>query len=213
MGLFSKKNQASKAGPYEVAWPSESGLGINTYSIEAEARDQYLIYTTERRKRENVPLEDMPAMQAANSLLYEMSAGTPVNEMPLIQGPIDINWISASVSVPFPAEMLITDRRVLMWWSPASGREGQLLILHHFDMIPRTEVRASMPFNWSSGIRAKYPLGNPPMTGQMPRIGVTVGVHFSKDAHANRRSMSIQSTLLHLESEVRNGKVTPEYRL
>ena len=62
-------------------------------------------------------------------------------------------------------------------------------------------------------MRVKYPIGNTPMGGQMPRIGITFGVHFSKDEHANRRSMSVHSTLLHLESEVRSGRVTPEYRL
>lgn len=213
MGLFSGKKQTTKAGSYRAAWPKESGLGVGPYSLEAEAQDAYLLYTSDRRRREPVPLEDMPVMQAANGLLYEMAAGTPVNELPLIQGPIDINWISASVPVPFPAEMLITDRRVLIWYPSARGRDGQLLILHHFDMIPRTDVRVSMPFNWLGGMRVKYPFGNPPMGGQMPRIGITFGVHFSGDEHANRRSMSVHKTLLHLESEVRSGKVDSDYRL
>jgi hypothetical protein len=213
VGLFSKKDQTIKPGSFQVAWPKESGLGVGPYSLEAEAQERYLIYTADRRSQESVPVEDMPVMQAANSLLFEMAAGTPVNELPLIQGPIDINWISASVPMPFPAEMLITDRRVLVWWASDRDRDGLLLILHHFEMIPREDVRVSMPFDWSGGIRIKYPIGNTPMGGQMPRIGVTFGVHFSKDEHGNRRSMSVYSTLLHLESEVRSGRVTPEYRL
>ena len=213
MGLFGKKESVSKPGSYKAAWPKESGLGVGPYSLEAEAQEEYLLYTSERRRQEAVPVEDMPVMQAANSLLYEMAAGTPVNELPLIQGPIDINWISASVPMPFPAEMLITDRRVLVWWPAARGRDGLLLILHHTDMMPRADTRVSMPFNWRGGMRIKYPFGNPPMGGQMPLIGITFGVHFSRDEHANRRSMSVQKTLLHLESEVRGGRVTPEFRL
>ena len=162
----------------------------------------------QRRATESVPLEDMPVMHAANSLLYEMAAGTPVNELPLIQGPTDINWISASVPVPFPAEMLITDKRIITWWPTMRGIDGALMIHHHFDMIPRTDTRVAMPFNWAGGMRIQYPFGNPLLGAQMPRIGVTFGVHFANEGHANRRSLSVQATLLHLEEQVRSGNVS-----
>jgi hypothetical protein len=213
MGLFSKKGQTTKLGPQKVAWPKESGFGVGPYELEAQAQGQYLIYTSQRRATENVPIEDMPVMHAANSLLYEMAAGTPLNELPLIQGPVDINWISAPVPVPFPAEILITDTRVIVWWPNMRGIDGQLMIFHHFDVIPRTEVLASFPFNWGGGIRVRYPFSNPLMAARMPRVGVTIGVHFSNDGHANRRSMSVHATLLHLEAQARAGKATPEFRL
>lgn len=209
MGLFSgKKNHASKPGSYQVSWPKESGLGQGPYQFEAEAQDTYLVYTSRRRATEPVPLEDMPVMHSANSLLYEMAAGTPVNELPLVQGPIDINWISASVPVPIAGHMLITDRRVIVWYPPMRGTDGQLLMLHHFDLIPRSDIGVSMPFRWGGGMRVSYPFGTPLMAAQMPLIGITFGVHFSSDGHANRRSMSVQATLMHLEAEVRAGNVS-----
>ncbi len=65
MGLFSDKDQTSKPGSFQVAWPKESGLGVGSYSLEAEAQERYLIYTADRRSQESVPVEDMPVMQAA----------------------------------------------------------------------------------------------------------------------------------------------------
>jgi len=65
-----------------------------------------------------------------------------------------------------------------------------------------------MPFNWVGGMRIPYPLGIPLLGAQMPRMGVTFGVHFSDEGHANRRSLSVQATLLHLEEQVRSGNVS-----
>lgn len=213
MGLFSRKGQPSGPGSYKAEWPRESGLGVGPYQQEADSQAQYLIYTSERRATEPVPIEDMSVMQSANSLLYEMSAGTPVNELPLIEGPIDVHWAAASMPGPFAAEALITDRRFIVWWPSMRGIEGQLVILHHFDMIPRSEVRVREPITWKGGMRVRYPFGNPPMGAQMPAVGATFEVHFSADGHANRRSMSVQATLLYLEDQVRRGIVTPGYRL
>lgn len=213
MGLFSKKGKPSSPGSYRTAWPQESGLGVGPYQAEADAQDAYLLYTSARRQAEPVPREDMPVMQAANALLYELSAGTPVNELPLIQGPIDVNWMSGSMPGEFAAEALITDRRVLVWWPSMRGIDGQLVVLHHFDLIPRSEPRVSVPLEWMGGMRIRYPIGNELMGGQLPRVGGTFRVHFSSDGHANRRSMSVQKTLHYLEDQVRAGVVTPDYRL
>lgn len=213
MGLFSRKGRPSKPGTYKTAWPRESGLGVGPYQLEADRQESYLLYTSARRAEEPVPLEDMPVMQSANSLLYELAAGTPVNELPLIQGPIDVNWMSASMPGEFPAEVLVTDRRVLIWWPPTRGIDGQLVVLHHFDLIPRSDPRVSQPWQWAGGMRILYPIKDQVMGAQMPAVGVTLRVHFSSDGHANRRSMSVHKTLLYLEDQVRSGNVNPDYRL
>lgn len=213
MGWLSRQGRPSKPGSYSTAWPKESGLGTGSYQAEAEAQEAYLLYTSSRRQSEPVPREDMPVMQAANSLLYELAAGTPVNELPLIQGPVDVEWTSASMPGAFAAEALITDRRFLVWWPSLRGVEGQLVVLHHFDMIPRSDRSVSVPLEWAGGMRILYPIGDEIIGGPMSRVGATFRVHFSNDGHANRRSMSVQKTLHYLEEEVLAGGVTPEYRL
>lgn len=214
MGFFSRKGAPSKPGSYKTLWPEESGLGSGPYQLEADSQKQYLLYTSARRANEPVPMEDMSVMQNANSLLFELAAGTPVNELPLIQGPMDVQWMAAS-SMPemFAAEVLITDRRVLVWWPNMRGIDGQLVVLHHFELIPRSDPRFDYPYVWSSGIRIQYPIHRQVMAAQMPKVGVIIKVHFSSDGHANRRSMSVSETLFHLEEQVRGGNVGPNFRL
>jgi len=206
MGLFSRKSAPSKAGNYQAAWPAESGLGRKPYSDEADAQEDYLIYTPDRRKAENVPAEDMAVMSAANTMLYELAAGAPVNEVPLIQGPVDVQWVNPDVFGPeFAAEMLITDRRVILWWEKMRGLPGSLVIIDHLGMIPRSEKIRLNPYIWVGGILIDYPVRIPPNARQFERAMFTVGVHFSSDGHANRRSMSVQATLNELEDRYRKG--------
>ncbi|MCF8537179.1 MAG: hypothetical protein K9G75_04615 [Candidatus Nanopelagicales bacterium] len=206
MGLFSRKGAPSKAGSYSTSWPAESGLGRGPYSVEAEQQEAYLIYTPERRARENVPAEDMAVMTRANTLLFEMSAGTPVNEVPLIQGPVDVEWSNPALGdQEFAAQMLITDRRVLLWWEKMRAMSGSLVILDHLSMVPRSETRRLTPYMWTSGIIADYPISTPPQARQFERAMFTVGVHFSNDGHSNRRSRSVQATLNELEDRYRQG--------
>lgn len=212
MGLFSGRQKPTKPGKYEAAWPRESGLGTRPYPEEKDAREKYLLYTTARRSAEPVPVEDMEVMQAANSLLFELAAGTPPNELPLIQGPMDVNLMNPAGE--FVAEVLITDRRILMWWPTNPVIEGQLVIRHHFDIIPRPEVRASTPMCWLGGMRIEYPIrGHQPRAADLPMNYSTHTPHFSSDGHANRRAMSVSNTLLYLEDQVRSGIVDEHYRL
>lgn len=200
MGLFGKRAGAvTKPGRYETAWPKESGLGIRPYVEEAEEQAAYLIYTSQRRAVENVPSEDMKVMDEANSLLYKMAAGTPVNEVPLIQGPIDIQWVGVGDTAAYSANALITDRRFIVWWDRIGSREPGLMVLDHLVMVPRSEVRASLPYCWENVIATDYPVQIPAKTRAYTNALFIIGVHFSSDAHANRRSMSVQATLNELE--------------
>lgn len=205
MGLFNRKGAPSKAGSYRSLWPHESGLGGAQGPMDDEARRQYLIYTPQRRATENVPAEDMAVMTRANTLLYELAAGTPVNEVPLIQGPVDVQWVNPNLGPEFAADLLITDRRVIVWWERMRGMPGQLVILDHLGMVPRPEAIRRNPYMWASGIITGYPVVMPPAASQMAQVMFTLGVHFSADGHANRRSMSVQATLNALEDRLRAG--------
>jgi len=135
-----------------------------------------------------------------------MSAGTPVNEVPLIQGPVDVEWSNPALGdQEFAAQMLITDRRVLLWWERMRAMSGSLVILDHLSMVPRPETRRLTPYMWTSGIIADYPVSTPPQARQFERAMFTVGVHFSNDGHSNRRSRSVQATLNALEDRYRQG--------
>ena len=200
MGLFGNRGGGpTKPGKYETAWPKSSGLGVEPYAAEADRREAYLVYTSERRATENVPPEDMKVMEEANTLLYKMAAGTPVNEVPLIQGPIDIRWMASASSEAYAANALVTDRRFLVWWERQGKRQPGLMVLEHLGMLPRPDVRASLPYRWVSVLATDWPVRIPADTRVYSNATFTVGVHLSSDAHANRRSMSVQATLQEVE--------------
>jgi len=203
MGIFGRKGAPSKAGAYSMAWPQESGLAGGAY--DATAAEAYLIYTSERRAVENVPREDMPAMTQAHSLLYELAAGTPINETPLIQGPIDIKWINPAFGPVVMAVMVLTDRSVLVWWERIRGAGSSLVILHHIDLLPRADTARLNPYVWRGGIVTDYPVTNPPAAAHFETAMLTLGVHFTSDGHANRRSRSVISTMREVEDRVRAG--------
>ena len=199
MGIFGKKPQPTRPGSYKSEWPKESGLGVRSHQEEQDAQERYLIYTSERRRFEPVAAEDMETMDAAMSLLYRMSGGTPVNEVPLIQGPVDIQWFSPGQTSLYVAEALVTDRRFIMWWTAAPGRRSQLVVLDHLFLTPRSEKFASVPYQWNNALVTDYPVQVPAISKGYHNPAVTIGVHFSSDGHSNRRSMSIKATLNEIE--------------
>jgi len=205
VGIFGKKSQPTRPGSYKSDWPNESGLGVRSYQEEQDAQERYLIYTSERRKFEPVAAEDMETMDAAMSLLYRMSGGTPLNEVPLIQGPVDIQWVSPGQTTLYVAEALVTDRRFIMWWAAAPGRRSQLVVLDHLLLTPRNEPFASVPYQWHNALVTDYPVQVPATSKSYVSPAVIIGVHFSSDGHSNRRSMSVQATLNELEDRRRSG--------
>lgn len=207
MGLFGNKRGATtKSGSYSTAWPKASGLGVGPYSAEADEQERYLVYTSQRRATEPVPAEDMQVMEAANALLYRMAAGTPVKETPLIQGPIDVRWMGVAGSDAYAANALVTDRRFIVWWERMGGREPGLMVFDHLAMLPRPEVRATMPYLWTTVIATDYPVRTPAATRVYDKAAFVIGVHFSGDPHANRRSMSVQATLNEVERRCALGQ-------
>ena len=200
VGLFGKKAGApSKAGSFQTAWPKASGLGVGPYAAEADAQEAYLVYTSERRAAEAVPAEDVAVMSNALAMLNRMADGTPLNEVPLIQGELDVRMYDDAPSDTFCANAMVTDRRLLLWWQGIRGRSDELLIFGHDFMIPRREVNVALPYMWSSAIVTQYPIRSPATVRQYGEVGVYVRVHFGADAHGNRRSMSVQSTLREVE--------------
>jgi hypothetical protein len=206
MGLFGNKNQVTRAGTYKSEWPNESGLGTKPYSVEQDDQERYLIYTSERRKNEPVAAEDMKVMDAAMSLLYRMAGGTPVNEVPLIQGQVDVQWVRPSPTTPHVAEALLTDRRFIMWWSAGEGRRATLVVLDHLVMRPMSERSSRLPFEWENALVTDYPVQVPADIRAYANPSVFVSVHFGADGHANRRSRSVVASLEELETRRSAGK-------
>ena len=213
MGLFSRKGQPSKPGSYKAAWPPESGLGMGPYPLEAEAQEAYLLYTSERRASEPVPAIDRDMMRDSEDLIRKLAGGDPPNEHPLIQGPMDVQWYAPWHSEEYEAQALITDRRLIVWWRTMRGMQGSLMILDHVGMVPREDTSFRNPFQWVGGFRTDFPLQSMPRVSQFQPAAVAMGVHFSSDGHANRRSMSVHKTLLHLEKQVRGTYLDPSFRL
>lgn len=205
MALFGNKNKPTKAGSFSMAWPRESGLGKQSYSDEQEAQERYLVYTSQRRKVEPVAAEDMQVMDSAMSLLYRMAGGTPVNEVPLIQGPVDINWVLPRPTTVHVAQALVTDRRFIMWWPDESGRRAGLVVLDHLVMRPRMERLARIPFEWDNALVTDFPVQVPADIRAYPSPAVVIGVHFDSDGHSNRRSRSVLATLRELEERRLTG--------
>jgi hypothetical protein len=67
-----------------------------------------------------------------------------VNEVPLIQGPVDIQWMGAPSSEMYAANALVTDRRFIVWWQKMGRRQPGLMVFDHLGMIPRTDVAVSV---------------------------------------------------------------------
>ena len=213
MGLFSRKGAPTKPGSYEAAWPSESGLGIQSYSVEADAREAYLLYTSKRRDYEPVPEVDRDMMWDAEALIRTLAGGDPPNERPLIQGPMDVQWFAPSPSEEYEAQVLVTDRRLIVWWRAMRGLQGSLIVLDHVGMVPRADTSFRYPFQWIAGSRTDFPLSSMPRVSQFQPAAATIGAHFSSAGHANRRAMSVQKTLLHLEDKVRTTRLDETFRL
>jgi hypothetical protein len=205
MGLFSRKGAPTKPGRYSTSWPRESGLGTRPYLEEREAQEAYLTYTSERRRSENVPAEDMAVMSASNDLLYRLAGGTPVKEVPLIQGPVDIEWFQPFGSDLYSGEALVTDRRVLVWWESMRARPSSIAIFDHVAMIPRPEQTFSAPYGWHSALYAPLPVDLAKGARRLQPAMLRISVHFSSDGHANRRTASVVETLHELERRVASG--------
>lgn len=213
MGLFSRKGRSTKPGTYKAAWPPESGLGLGPYPLEADAQEAYLLYTSQRRAAEPVPEVDRDMMWDAEVLIRTLAGGDPPNERPLIQGPMDVQWFAPSASDEHEAQVLITDRRLIMWWRTMRGISGSLIVLDHVGMVPRADTSFRHPFQWIAGYRTDFPLSSVPRISQVQPVAATIGAHFSSAGHANRRAMSVHKTLLHLEEQVRTTHVDASFRL
>lgn len=216
MGLFSRKGAPTPAGSYKTLWPRESGLGVGPYALEAQQQEEYLVYTTARCAASGVAAEDMDVMQAANTLLYQLAAGTPVDEVPLIQGPVDVQWKLPWTGQEFAAEALITDQRTLIWWDkikgvnpgpvpPPGSSRSALVIFNHISLVPRGDQKALTPYAWIDGFLVGFPVATPPLVRMFTPGLLTIGVHFAQDGHANRRSMSVAETLREVENRTRTG--------
>lgn len=206
MGLFGRKGAATKAGSYKTAWPKQSGLGIRSYMEEADAQQEYLIYTSERVGREPVPQEDSAVMDRAIALLERLPDRTPAGELSLVTGPVDIEWNGLMQPESFAAQALLTNRRLIIWWESLRGRGSGLIIFRHDEMIPRTEVAARLPYVWQSIESADFSMSLSSQTKTGHNAAVVLGVHFDNDQHANRRSMSVQATLNEIEERRKFGK-------
>jgi hypothetical protein len=213
MGLFSRKGAPTKPGSYKTAWPRESGLGIGPYPLEADAQEAYLLYTSQRRESEPVPEVDREMMRDAEALICTLAGGDPPNERPLIQGPMDVQWFAPTQSEEYEAQVLITDRRLIVWWRTMRGMQGNLIVLDHVGMVPRADTSFRHPFQWIAGYRTDFPLSSMPRVTQFQPAAATIGAHFSSAGHANRRAMSVHKTLLHLEEKVRTTQLDESFRL
>jgi hypothetical protein len=201
MGALRRRNATAKAGSYPTSWPVNSGVAEGERNWE-----DYIVYTAKRRKREVIPPEDAESMSVGMSLLRDMADGAPLNEIPLIQGAIEIAWVGHLDSSPYIAEALVTDRRFIVWWQDVRGRDPGLIIMDHEVMIPRPEVGARHPYMWDNILVTDYPVVMPAFVNPYSNAIFRIGVFFSKDGHANRRSMSVQATLNKVESRIRKGK-------
>lgn len=206
MGLFSNKNAPTKAGSYKTAWPKSSGLGLGPYSAEADRQEAYTVYTSARRRSEPIPAEDAATMNAALALLQQMAGEDPLNEVPLIQGEVDARLFDEPSGSTFRATAMVTDQRFLMWWQGVRGRADEMLIAAHQFMIPRPQGQAGLPFMWEEPIATPFPIRIPATGRQYRRGGVHISPHFSSDAQANRRAMSVVNTLREVEQRVRVGE-------
>ena len=212
MGIFGKRAGApTKQGNFEIAWPQSSGLGVASQHTVASKQTAYLVYTSARRRKEPIPAEDSVVMAQALDLLKVMANGDPLNEVPLIQGELDIQMWDEPWSARFCANAVVTERRLLLWWKGVRGRSDQMIILGHDFMSPRFDekgkrVQGTNPYMWFGAIFTPFPPRMPPIGWQSEEFGVRVEAHLGSDAQANRRSMSVRNTLLEVERRVHRGR-------
>jgi hypothetical protein len=196
MGIFGKKSKPSKAGTYTFQWPAASGLGQGPYGLEAERQEEYLVYTSKRRKSEGVAQEDAATMAAASTLLQQIGIG---DDLLLTAGPVDLRSLDTAPGNEFSAQAAVTDRHTVLWWSNRRGYQDEYLLLPHQNLKPKVEGGFGFHFVWIEGGAGGFPATS--NVRRMSSPGFALSPHFSQDGHGNRRGASVQSTLQHVRGD------------
>ena len=196
MGIFGNKSKPSKAGSYSFQWPVASGLGQGPYGLEAERQQDYLVYTSKRRKSEAIPQEDAVAMASASTLLQQIGIAA---DLLLIAGPVDLRSLDTAQGNEFSAQAAVTDRHTVLWWSNRRGYQDEYLLLPHQNLMPKAEGGFGFHFIWIEGGAGDIPPS--PSLRRISSPGFALTPHFSKDGHGNRRGASVQSTLQHVRGD------------